>query len=224
MTADRSTTRREFILASGSPRRRRMLADLGLRFVIDVPDVDESWPDDDPDQAVALARRKLGCVAARRRPGELLLAADTIVHLDGRVLGKPADEAAARAMLARLSSREHTVTGGVAVGVVGGEVRTIRVDSRVRLRSLDTRTIAAYVAGGSPLDKAGAYAVQDDLGGRFPAVEAILARDRDGCYVPPPGAFLVAGVTGSLSNVIGLPLEPSLELLRRQGLEVPRER
>lgn len=201
-----------------------MLADLGLRFTVDVPDVDEDWPDDDPDQAVALARRKLGCVAARRSPGELLLAADTIVHLDGRVLGKPVDEAAARAMLARLSGREHTVTGGVAVGVVGAEIRTLRVDSRVRMLRLDAETIADYVAGGSPMDKAGAYAVQDDLGGRFPAVETILARDRDGHYEPPPGAFLVAGVTGSLSNVIGLPLDPVLELLRRQGLEVPRER
>lgn len=208
----------ELVLASASPRRRLLLAGLGLKPRVRPTTVDESWPDDDPSQAVALAERKLEWSLERHPVGTVILAADTIVRLEDKVLGKPLDAAAARSMLAELQGREHLVTSGVAVGVVGGGRWTARVDSAVRLRPLSASRIAAYVAGGSPLDKAGAYAVQD-AAGAFPDPPAIHRADRRRRF-EPRGSWLVECVTGSLSNVIGLPLVETAVLLRRSGIEV----
>jgi septum formation protein len=178
------------VLASGSPRRRKLLEEAGVSFTVVVPEVDEFWPDSDPVQAVELAMSKARAVARSRLTGELVLAADTIVRLRGRVLGKPRDEAEARAMLAALSGAEHTVTTGVAaMSAPDGTPLTARVDSRVRLRRLTPEEIADYVATGSSLDKAGAYAVQDERWN------------------------LVEHVDGSVTNVIGLPMEETLKLI-----------
>jgi septum formation protein len=182
------------VLASGSPRRRKLLEEAGVSFTVVVPRVDESWPGSDPVQAVELAVRKARSVAKSRPPGEIVLAADTIVRLRGRVLGKPEDEAEARAMLADLAGAEHTVTTGVAVvKAPRGNPLTARVDSRVWIRPLTPGEIEAYVATGSPLDKAGAYAVQNE------------------------GWNLVERVEGLVTNVIGLPIEQALRLLERAG-------
>jgi MAF protein len=178
------------VLASGSPRRRKLLEEAGVSFTVVVPRVDEFWPDSDPVQAVELAMIKAQAVAKLRLTGEVVLAADTIVRLRGRVMGKPRDEAEARAMLTALSGTEHTVTTGVAAMLApDGDPLTVRVDSRVRLRRMTQKEIDDYVATGSPLDKAGAYAVQDERWN------------------------LVEHVEGSVTNVIGLPVEETLKLL-----------
>jgi len=178
------------VLASGSPRRRKLLKEAGVSFTVVVPEVDEFWPDSDPVQAVELAMSKARVVARLCLTGEVVLAADTIVRLRGRVMGKPRDAAEARSMLTALSGAEHTVTTGVAAMLApDGDPLTVRVDSRVRLRRLTPEEIADYVATGSSLDKAGAYAVQDERWN------------------------LVEHVDGSVTNVIGLPMEETLKLI-----------
>jgi septum formation protein len=177
------------VLASSSPRRRSLLRELGVPFSVRVPDVDERpLPGEPPVAHVRrLALAKARAVAGALPPGvgaPWVLGADTVVVLDGRILGKPRDTDHAARMLARLSGRSHVVLTGVAlVPAAGGRARTGVVRSRVAMKELDRATIRRYVACGEPLDKAGAYAVQ----GR--------------------GRHLVAGVSGSLTNVVGLPLE-----------------
>jgi septum formation protein len=187
---------RSLILASGSPRRRALLATLGLPFSVVVSDVAE---DLDPaltpaEQAVTLAERKARAVAAGI-PRGLVLGADTIVVLDGEILGKPGDNADARRMLRRLSGRPHEVITGVAlVDAATGASRSAAVTSTVHMRPLTDEAIVAYVATGEPRDKAGAYAIQ----GR--------------------GAALIDRHEGSFTNVVGLPLDEVAALLRDAGL------
>jgi septum formation protein len=180
------------VLASGSPRRRDLLALLGLTFEVAAADVDETWRNGEPPEAHAerLAREKAEAV---RRPGAVTVAADTIVVVDGTILGKPADAAGARAMLARLAGRDHVVHTAIAVAY--GERRAAAVVStRVWFRPLDAGTIAAYVATGEPLDKAGAYGIQ-------------------GC-----GAVLVDRIEGDYFTVMGLGLARLVDLLGAVGL------
>jgi septum formation protein len=185
------------ILASGSPRRRDLLAQAGVPFEVRVPDVDETpAPGERPDElAERLARTKAGAVRSDPAPGRWILAADTVVAIGDRVLGKPRDPADARAMLASLAGQRHRVYTGWALRCAdGGELISGVVESRVQIRALTPEQIAEYVATGEPLDKAGAYAAQG-TGGHF--VEAI---------------------EGSRSNVIGLPMETVLPLLRERGV------
>ncbi len=180
------------VLASSSPRRRELLGLLGLTFDVSPADLDETWRNGEAPAAHAerLAREK---AAARARPGAAVIGADTIVVIDGAILGKPRGAAEAAAMLRRLSGREHEVFTGVAVafgdGLVSGAART-----RVRFRTLDDATIAAYVATGEPLDKAGAYGIQG--------------------Y----GAVLVERIGGDYFTVMGLGLGLLVRLLEKVGL------
>jgi septum formation protein len=184
------------VLASGSPRRRALLRDAGIAFEVVPPRVEEkAEPGETP---VALARRlaeEKALEVARRvgpAPDRLVLGADTIVVVDGDVLGKPDDAAHARDLLARILGREHEVITGIAVvssAALRAESDVVR--SRVVMRAAEHAEIEAYVATGESLDKAGAYALQGE-GRRF-----------------------VARVEGSESNVIGLPVEETRALLRR---------
>lgn len=190
----------DLILASASPRRRRLLADAGLRFEIAPADVDERALPDEAIDALAsrLAREKAQAVALTRsgdRP-RVFLGADTLVELEGVVFGKPADPTEAVAHLTRLQGRTHRVLTAVAlVRSDTSGLRELRVESRVTMRAADEAEIRAYVATGEPLDKAGGYAVQGE-GRRF--VEKIL---------------------GSETNVIGLPMDETLAALREMGIE-----
>jgi septum formation protein len=180
------------ILASASPRRRELLSLLGLAFDTAAADVDESWRSGEAPEVHAerLAREK---AAAVRRPGAVTVAADTIVVVDGEILGKPADGAEACAMLRRLAGRGHVVHTAIAVAY--GERRASGVVStRVWFRPLDGATIAAYVATGEPLDKAGAYGIQG--------------------Y----GAVLVERIEGDYFTVMGLGLARLADLLGEVGL------
>jgi septum formation protein len=174
-----------------------LLSSLCSEFQVVPADIDETLAPGPLLQAVArLALDKAHAVAARLGDG-VILGADTIVVIGGDVLGKPADAGAARGMLRRLRGREHEVVTGVAVV----DARTGRHDAtavvtRVRMADYDEAAIDVYVATGEPLDKAGAYAIQGQ------------------------GGALVAGLEGSFSNVVGLPLEETARLLAAFGVPV----
>jgi len=192
------------ILASGSPRRRELLACLGLPFRVVVPHVDEDAPsaaDLTPEEMTeALAGAKALTVAQREGRG-LVLAADTLVVDGETVLGKPRDAGEAAAMLRRLCDREHRVITGLAlVDAVRPDVSILdHVTTMVRMRPYSEEEIAAYIASGEPFDKAGAYAIQDEM---FHPVASY-----DGCYC----------------NVVGLPLRAVVRLLQKGRLDITRE-
>jgi septum formation protein len=184
----------DIVLASGSPRRRELLTMLGLRFDVEVPDVDESrHPDEEPAPYVErVARLKAGAAAGS---GRLVIAADTAVVFDGHVLGKPAHPAEARAMLAALAGETHAVYTGVAVAADGVMSSTVE-RSLVRLLPLTDEEVAGYVSTGEPMDKAGAYALQG------------------------LGSVFVESVEGSPTNVIGFPMHVVARLLRAHGVDL----
>ncbi len=175
------------VLASNSPRRRELLAGLGVEFEVRVlPDIDESYPPtlEAADIPLYISRRKAEAYRASMAADELIITADTIVWLDGCVLGKPADESEAREMLRRLSGRTHRVITGVTLMRAGEEPRSFSTTSEVTFATLDEAEIDWYVAHFRPLDKAGAYGVQEWIG--FVGVESLA---------------------GSYFNVMGLPVQ-----------------
>lgn len=181
------------VLGSSSPRRRRILDGLGLEFIIDVPDVDEQLEEgESPEEHVRrLAWLKAATVAGRHEKATVI-AADTVVLLDGRVLGKPSNADDAVEMLKALQGRWHEVLTGISVircsdgaGAVGVE------QTEVHIRPLSDGEIEEYVRSGEPLDKAGSYAIQD-------------------C-----GAAVVAEVRGCFYNVVGLPVTMLCDALSR---------
>lgn len=185
------------VLASASPRRAQLLEQAGIPFQVDVSDIEEildpAWS---PAEAVVeLARQKARDVAVRYPGGEVVLAADTVVVVEGRIHGKPRDEADARRMLAALSDRWHEVyTGWCLVLPEGERVGVERTD--VHFAPLDEETIARYVGTGEPLDKAGAYAIQ----GR--------------------GSLFVDAIRGDYHNVVGLPVHAIGRALLQSGFLV----
>lgn len=184
------------ILASASPRRRELLAGLGLTFeVVPAQVTEHEAPDADPRVMVRHnAALKAEWVAARH-PAALVLGADTTVFVDGVVLNKPRDLADARAMLKRLSGRTHTVCTGLAVRRrCDGLALDAAAESEVTFKPLDDSIIDRYFARVNPLDKAGAYAIQE-------AAELIIA-----------------GWRGSYTNIVGLPVETTKQILTRCGL------
>ncbi|MFL6202493.1 MAG: Maf family protein [Thermoanaerobaculia bacterium] len=182
------------ILASGSPRRRELLEGLGVRFQVRPVDLDESpRPGEAPrDYVLRLAIEK---AAAQAGPGELVLAADTTVVVDGEILAKPLDDEDARRMLRRLAGREHSVLTGIALHGPGGEAAEVD-ESLVRFAPLSDAEIDWYVATGEPRDKAGAYAIQG------------------------LGSLFVEGVEGNWSNVVGLPVPRMYRLFARLGYDL----
>lgn len=184
------TLRVPLVLASASPRRRVLLEQVGLVPLVRPTGADETWPEGlAPGPAVeVLAARKAR--AADAEPDALVIAADTVVVLDGEVLGKPTDAADAARTLRRLSGRTHTVYTGVALRHDGRDA-TVHAATDVTMAPLTDAEIDAYVATGSPLDKAGGYGIQDEV-----------------------GALLVARIDGEYTNVVGLPLRTLLDALR----------
>lgn len=190
----------QIVLASESPRRRALLESLGLDFVCEPSNVDETrFPDEDPDHYVErLARAKATSISGRDR---LVIGADTTVVLHGAVMGKPAHPSEARMMLRRLAGEAHTVHTGVAVSgfdaASDAQVVLAAVDrTLVRFVDMTDLEIGDYVGTGEPLDKAGAYGLQGK------------------------GAAFVERIEGSPSSVIGLPLHVLARLLRRFGVDV----
>ena len=192
--------RPELILASSSPRRQELLREIGIPFQVHAANINEDQiPREDPmAYALRLAREKAKAVAVQY-PHSYVLGADTIVVVDGEVLGKPIDHADAARMLRVLSGRGHEVTTAVSIVVPnkaapGTLVETRASTTKVYFRELSEDEIQRYVAGGEPMDKAGAYAIQ---GG------ASRWTDR---------------IEGEFSNVVGLPLSLVTDMLRTNGL------
>lgn len=187
------------VLASASPRRRELLRYLVADFQVVPAEIDETLGRGPfPEAAVAVALRKARAVAGRAG-GVAVLAADTLVVIDGEALGKPGGAAEAGRMLRRLRGRAHEVVTGVAVLAADGRDRTGAAVSRVLMARLSDALIDDYVATGAPFDKAGGYAIQDLAGA------------------------LVDGVVGSYTNVIGLPLGLTRRLLAEAGVPVLSE-
>ena len=187
----------KLVLASASPRRKALLGATGLEFEIVESRIDEVRHHGESalDFALRMAREKAVSVSLRR-PEALVLGADTIVECGGQILGKPADDAAARAMLRTLSGNTHTVVTAFAISWAGAVAESAPVVSRVTFRALSADEIAAYVATGDPLDKAGAYGIQD------------------------AGAGFIERVDGARDNVMGLPMREVMAALRRHGIDV----
>jgi septum formation protein len=182
---------RRLILASASPRRRELLARLGLPFDVVVAEVTEHEdPETDPRVMVAHnAALKADWVAARH-PDAVVLGADTTVFLDGKAINKPADLGEARAMLRRLSGREHTVFTGIAVRVLSAGLKIDDgVSSGVEFKPFGDAVIEDYLRLVNTLDKAGAYSIQDHT------------------------EMIVAGYKGSFTNIMGLPMELTKQIL-----------
>ncbi len=188
----------DLILASASPRRRELFSRLGLPFKVHPVEVDEGTTARGDPQIVArrLARTKAE-TARLRDPEAVIVAADTVVALDTILLGKPADAEDARRMLCALRGRAHDVVSAVAVMRAGGRAALLRHPlTRVMMRDFEDDEIEASIARGDPFDKAGGYAIQDDV---FRPVEGY-----EGCYC----------------NVVGLSLWATIEVLRKADVDV----
>ena len=174
------------ILASNSPRRKELLAGLGVDYEVrTLPDVDESYPEtlQGADIPLYIAKEKADAYVAMMQPGELMITADTIVWLDGKVLGKPRDREDALQMLRTMSGRTHEVFTGVCITTTDWQ-RSFTAQTEVRFATLSEEDIAYYVDNFQPMDKAGAYGVQEWIG--FIGVE---------------------NISGSYYNIMGLPVQ-----------------
>lgn len=172
------------VLASGSPRRKELLQSLGLKFEVEVKkDISENYPTDLPAEKISEYVSREKAEAYEVAEGELLITADTTVVLDGEALGKPCDADEAKAMLRKLSGRKHLVVTGVTLTTVGRQ-RSFSAVTEVEFDTLDEAEIDYYVDTFKPLDKAGAYGIQEWI-----------------------GCAAVKGISGSFYNVMGLPVQ-----------------
>lgn len=184
----------KIVLASSSPRRKELLETAGISFEIDVEGVDETPLGSTPEEKVcSIAEQKCTPVAARRRD-DCVIGADTVVCVDGDILGKPQNAADAKAMLRRLSGREHTVYTGVCI-MKGDEKTVFSEGTRVKFFDLTDGEIDAYVLSGEPMDKAGAYGIQG------------------------LGCTLVEGICGDYFNVVGLPVAKTVRAIKKMTEE-----
>lgn len=188
----------DIILASQSPRRKELLSQMGLRgFKVTAPEVDETVEEHLPPAQVVeeLSRRKALAVASHADTEDLIIAADTVVALEGAVLGKPADQREAFAMLTALSGNRHYVYTGLTV-IQGDQMVTQHECTTVTFRELEPEEISHYIATGEPMDKAGAYGIQG------------------------LGSMLVSGIEGDYFNVVGLPIFRLSRILAGFGLDL----
>ncbi|PKN51067.1 MAG: septum formation inhibitor Maf [Deltaproteobacteria bacterium HGW-Deltaproteobacteria-13] len=181
-----------FILASESPRRREILKSVGLKFKTIPAHVNEDYlAGESPREHVKRLSRDKALVIARKNPESWVLGADTIVVIDGMILGKPKNKAQAKIMLERLSGREHKVfTGFTIAHMASGICQTKVIQSAVRFKLISPEELNWYIACDEPYDKAGGYAIQGK------------------------GAYFIQSIRGSYTNVIGLPLCEVLETLK----------
>ncbi len=195
-------TLQPLILASGSPRRKRLLQSVGIDFEVHPSRVDESGRPDNSFETPTEIAEKCACLKADSvallHPAAWVLGADTIVVLDDRIFGKPSSEAEAIRMLDTLSERVHEVITGMCLVQPGGALRRSGTfTSQVRFKTVSIKEIEAYVRTGEPMDKAGSYGIQGI------------------------GAFLVRSVEGSYTNVVGLPLCEAVDWLTAENIIEP---
>ncbi len=180
------------ILGSKSPRRRELLSDIGYRVIVADIDADESFPETMEAKSVApyLSEVKSECYTSPLTEGEVLITADTVVILEDRVLGKPADSLEAKSMLRSLSGHTHSVITGVTLRTPQS-TNTFAVETEVVFREISDSEIDYYVENYSPLDKAGAYGAQEWI-----------------------GTIAITEFRGSYHNVVGLPVSQIMEILK----------
>lgn len=189
------------VLGSGSPRRKELIANLGLDFEVVISTVEEPTPlpkETPIEYAVRMAHLKGKDVAGRRQEA-VVIASDTVVAIDNEIMGKPSDDMDALRMLTTLSGKTHQVVSGVSLMAPGKAPCTFSVSTDVTMRSSTHEELLAYIATGEPTDKAGAYAIQGI------------------------GTFLVTEIKGSYTNVVGLPVARVLEALSSWGIVIPRK-
>lgn len=181
-----------FILASGSPRRKELLRLIGLKFDVVSPSVDESVKkgESPKEHAYRLAKEK-AIKVAENYPDSWVIAADTIVVIDGEILGKPRSEDEAFEMFKKISGREHTVITAFCIVKQGKSLYQGHAESKVEIASLTDDEIRWYVSTGEPLDKAGAYGAQGI------------------------GAMFIKSIKGSYTNVVGLPLAELIDAMKK---------
>lgn len=187
----------KIILASNSSRRKELMSGLGIDYIVKtLPDIDESYPDilQGEDIPLYIAKEKADAYLSLLQPDELIITADTIVWLDGKVLGKPIDEAEATEMLKTLSRRTHEVITGVCLTTKHSQ-RSFTATTEVTFASLNEEEIDYYVQNYKPLDKAGAYGIQEWI-----------------------GFIAVKNISGSYFNVMGLPIQRLYEELKKISL------
>lgn len=188
----------DFILASGSPRRKELLELMGLDFEVMVSDADEDIVRKDmiPElyvQELALLKATATAKGVLKNKNAIIISADTVVTLDGKILGKPIDENDAYNMLKSLSGREHSVyTGYCVMRISDGKAVCSRARTRVRFKNLTDEKIRAYIKSGEPMDKAGAYGIQG------------------------LGSLLTDGIDGDYFNVVGLPVSMLADTLEKE--------
>lgn len=181
----------DVVLASGSPRRKQLLEEMGVRFRVAPADADETLPDGaSPSQAAAALAERKALMAASGFPDALVIAADTLVAVDGRILGKPADGREAEAMLRLLSGRRHEVVTGLCLAYRGELYRHCE-STAVCFDEIAEEDIRGYAASGEPMDKAGAYGIQGGAG------------------------MFISGIEGCYFNVMGLPKAALRKLMIR---------
>ncbi len=184
----------KLILASGSPRRRELLSRLGISFEIITKNIDESTiADETPSDLVQRLARQKAQAVYQDHPSCTILAADTVVALDGKIMGKPHDQNEAFAYLSMLNNRTHEVFSGICL-IDKGQLKTQVVCTKVTFGCFSDDILKAYIATGEGADKAGAYAIQGQ------------------------GAFLISSILGSPTNVIGLPMQEVCMLLMKAGI------
>ncbi|WP_319543850.1 Maf family protein [uncultured Pseudodesulfovibrio sp.] len=195
------TTVSPIVLASGSPRRRELLADLGLEFTVHPSPLEEPAPElNEPPQDYVKRMAELKTLdVARLYTGQTVIGADTIVVLKDRIMGKPKDDAHALEMLTALSGKTHQVITGFCMVMPDGSDITKAVSTDVDMRNSTDEELRAYIATGEPTDKAGAYAIQG------------------------VGTFLVTAINGSYTNVVGLPVARILQILLQNSLIKTRQ-
>jgi septum formation protein len=182
------------VLASASPRRQELLRNAGIPFEVEPAHIPEDpLPGEGARECAERLAREKALAIAEKRPTDVVLGADTLVVIDGQILGKPTDASDAARMLRMLSGREHQVITGVCL-VVSGQCSVASETSAVTMSAISTKEIAAYVASGEPMDKAGAYAIQGIASRWIPRIE------------------------GDYSNVVGLPVALVYRMLRQLGL------
>lgn len=182
------------VLASASPRRQELLRNAGILFEVQAAHIPEDpLPGEDAKECAERLAREKALAIARLRPQDAVLGADTVVVVDGEILGKPTDAADAARMLRLLSKRDHRVITGVCL-VVGGQCSVASETTAVTMSAITEKDIADYIASGEPMDKAGAYAIQGLASRWIPRIE------------------------GDYANVVGLPAALVWRMLRENGL------
>lgn len=189
---------KKIILASQSPRRKQLLEQVGLQFEVEASQVEESFLDSDsPEETVCRLSRVKAEDVASRNPNSVIIGADTVAIFEDQIIGKPKGTKSARELLTKMSGKTHEiVTGFTVIDSDTGKSVTESVISRVRFRDLGEDEIDRYVESGEPLDKAGAYGIQEK------------------------GAVLVDHIDGDYSNIVGLPLTALSETLKQFNVRV----